>query len=428
MAWVLLGVIVGTLGALASVVAGAVGPTGDASAQVPGYNLVSLCDDPGALQAGLRSFRVDNTSGAAAPIELRNLDSGATVSGVAPEGSSFWQIQGVNGRRNTTELYVNGQLAVHKNSLNRSCAALHGTAECDPALGAVTMTWSLTNFNAVPVTVVSNNLGVGFTPNPAPAGGLGGVTATASEVVSGISEASTRTLSVTIDLGRGGALSTIDATVTVPACERPLPPDMAFTFTKTATVTTADVGATITYTYAGTNTSSIPLEVVQLVDDRLGVLLRQPEVTIVGPRESLSRSVDYVVRPTDAGTVIENNAVVTVRDPASDRTAQGIAVAEVTVEVPPGPDDTPPPPTTTTVAPTSTTAAPPAPVTTPTEPELAPGLPPTGRSSGGVACMALLAIVGGLCLVSATRKSGKETPDTTGARSSGERLKKPGPR
>ena len=94
---------------------------------------------------------------------------------------------------------------------------------------------------------------------------------------------------------------------------------MTFTFTKTASTSTAAVGDTVEYTYCGQNTSDIPLEVVRLVDDRLGVVIELPDVeTVVAPGESLCNTdlglpVELRGHAADLGTTIVNHAVVTVR-------------------------------------------------------------------------------------------------------------------
>ena len=94
---------------------------------------------------------------------------------------------------------------------------------------------------------------------------------------------------------------------------------MSFTFTATPDVTTADVGDTIHLAYCGENTSDIDLEIVKLVDDRLGLVLQLPDVvTLIAPGQTLCNTdvgieAAYSVQPTDAGTVIHTNAVVTVQ-------------------------------------------------------------------------------------------------------------------
>ena len=76
---------------------------------------------------------------------------------------------------------------------------------------------------------------------------------------------------VTIDVG---ALSTQpSASVTAAACPGPEAPAATFTFTATPSVTTAELGDTIEYVYCGQNTGDVPLEVLRLVDDRLGVVI-----------------------------------------------------------------------------------------------------------------------------------------------------------
>ena len=79
---------------------------------------------------------------------------------------------------------------------------------------------------------------------------------------------------------------------------------MTFTFALTPSQSRAVVGDTIEYQYCGTNTSTIPLEVVRVVDDRLGVVIEGDRV--VGPGESMcntdiGRSASYTVQPDDAG-------------------------------------------------------------------------------------------------------------------------------
>ena len=117
-----------------------------------------------------------------------------------------------------------------------------------------------------------------------------------------------------------GSTSELSAEVIAAACEGPpAPPEVTFTFTKTASMSTARVGDTVEYTYCGQNTSDIPLEVVRLVDDRLGVVIELPDVeTVVAPGESLCNTdvgqpVSYTVTEADLDTTIVNHAVVTVR-------------------------------------------------------------------------------------------------------------------
>ena len=144
--------------------------------------------------------------------------------------------------------------------------------------------------------------GVDFQPNPdAPHGASTGV-----EVVDGPASDDEITETVTIQLADGGT-SRLTASVTAAACTGPsLTPDVSFTFTKTPSVPTAGVGDTVEYVYCGQNTGAIPLEVVRLVDDRLGVVIELPGVeTVVGAGDSLCNTdigqpVNYTVRLADS--------------------------------------------------------------------------------------------------------------------------------
>jgi hypothetical protein len=338
-----------------------------------------VCTPPDLLDAGVRTFRVDNTSDTGAPVRLVNLNSGASVDGIAPPGSSFWDVPGVNGRANTTQLVTGSVLVDETGSINRTCVKLGGTAECDPPTGEITVTWTDTNFNSLPVEITVTSPGVVFTPNPMAAGGLAGGRASATESVTGTAEPVARALEATFDLGAGRSV-TSTADVTLPPCEAPLPPAMTLSFTKTADVGSIRAGQTVSYTYAGTNTSTIPLEVLQLVDDRLGVLLEEPQATIVQPGKSLARTVSYLVRPTDAGTTIENNAVVTVSDPSTARTAQATAGAAVAVALPAAPEEPVPP----TVAPTTSIASSEPPDVPATTSAVSPTISVTSAAPGGL--------------------------------------------
>jgi LPXTG-motif cell wall-anchored protein len=120
----------------------------------------------------------------------------------------------------------------------------------------------------------------------------------------------------------------------------PPPPGITFTFTNDASVETAEVGETIDYTYCGENTSDVPLEVVQVDDDRFGLLTVPEEQTIVEPGETLCSTdlglpVTYVATSADAGTTIVNNAVVTVQTVGDEPQAfQSADLAEVEVLAP----------------------------------------------------------------------------------------------
>ena len=150
------------------------------------------------------------------------------------------------------------------------------------------------------------------------------------------------TETVTVELVDGDT-SQPSATITVAACEGPaVLPEVTFAFTKSASTASASVGDTVEYSYCGQNTSDIPLEVVRLVDDRLGVVIELPGVeTVVQPGESLCNTdlglpVNYAVTLEDVGTTIVNNAVVTVRTlEPTPREFQAVAVTEVDVPLPP---------------------------------------------------------------------------------------------
>ena len=117
----------------------------------------------------------------------------------------------------------------------------------------------------------------------------------------------------------------------------PPPPGIDFTFTNTPSVDVAEVGNTVEYRYCGTNTSDVDLEVVRVVDDRFGVLQVPEDNTVVSPGETLCTvPVDYTVQPSDEGTTIVSNAVVTVRTTGVD--AQSFEAADsASVDVAPKP-------------------------------------------------------------------------------------------
>ncbi len=157
----------------------------------------------------------------------------------------------------------------------------------------------------------------------------------ATRVIDGPATDQAVTSTVTIDAGGGVVIQRSDD-ITAPACEGPaLPPDVTFTFTVTPSVTRAAVGDTVEYQYCGQNTSTIPLEVVRLVDDRIGVVLEGGPVVAPGDsvcNTDVGAAVTYVVQESDAGSVIKNNAVVTVRtqEPAP-RESQETATSAVAV-------------------------------------------------------------------------------------------------
>ena len=190
------------------------------------------------------------------------------------------------------------------------------------------------NNGTAPVTITGNTEDAPLEPNPVPAGGE----ATASHVIDGPATDQQVTSTVTIDAGAGVVIEESDD-ITAAACEGPEPPpDVTFTFNVTPSVSTAAVGQTVEYTYCGQNTSTIPLEVVRLVDDRLGVVIELPSVeTVVAPGESICNTdvgapVSYVVQESDAGSVIIGNAVVTVQTQEDEpRPFQATAQSEVVV-------------------------------------------------------------------------------------------------
>ena len=90
---------------------------------------------------------------------------------------------------------------------------------------------------------------------------------------------------VTVDIAR--ATSEASVTVTVAACTGPAAPeDITFTFSNDANVETASISETVAYTYCGTNTSDVDVEVMQVIDDRHGIVQLDGE-TIVSPRETV---------------------------------------------------------------------------------------------------------------------------------------------
>ena len=146
------------------------------------------------------------------------------------------------------------------------------------------------------------------------------------------------TSTVTIDAG-GGEVFQLSDDITAPACVGPAQlPEVTFTFVKTPSASIAAVGDTVEYTYCGQNTSTIPLTIVRLVDDRLGVVLEGDAVVAPGAtvcHTDVGNVVTYTIPEADAGSVINNNAVVTVRtQEAEPREFQAIAAAAVAVPRP----------------------------------------------------------------------------------------------
>ena len=310
--------------------------TTDVPATGVDIDLIPLCTSSGDFAAGTRTFRVDNNSAQPVEITLRNVDTGGSTSGTAPPGQSTWDVPAGDGA-NTTEVVVDDETVVTSASTNLPCAALHGNAECDASTGTTTITWTVSNNDGSSAVVVGDSRGVAFTPNPdAPHG-----SATGTEVIEGPASDQQISESVTVRLADGGT-SELTTEITAAACSGPAaPPEVTFTFSKTASASTAAVGDTVEYVYCGQNTSEISLEVVRLVDDRLGVVIELPDVeTVVAPGDSLCNTdigqpVTHEVALADLGTTITNHAVVTVRtQEPTPRQFQATATAEVDVALP----------------------------------------------------------------------------------------------
>ncbi len=298
--------------------------------------LTSLCTSVEDFEAGTRTFRVDNNSGQAVEITLQNVESGGSVNGTAPPGQSMWDVP-AGGGANTTSLIVDGQTVVTADSTNLVCAVLDGNAQCGPAEGQTTVTWTVSSNDSSAIVITGDARGLSFTPGTvAPYG-----TSSATEVIDGQEADQEITETVTVQLGDGSTSELSDGVV-VAACEGPpVPPEVTFTFTKSASAAVARVGDTVEYTYCGQNTSDIPLEVVRLVDDRLGVVIELPDVqTVVAPGETLCNTdvgqpVTYTVTEADLDTTIINSAVVTVRTlEDTPREFQAVAVTRVAVPLP----------------------------------------------------------------------------------------------
>ncbi len=298
--------------------------------------LTSLCTSGEKFEAGTRTFRVDNNSGENLEITLQNAESGASVSGTAPPGQSTWDVP-AGGGANTTALVVDGQTVATSDSTNLVCAVLDGSAECDPVEGQTTVTWTVSSNDSSAIVITADARGLSFTPGTVASYG----TSSATEVIEGQSADQEITQTVTVQLG-DGSTSQLSAVVVAAACEGPpAPPEVTFTFTTSASPPVARVGDTVEYTYCGQNTSDIPLEVVRLVDDRLGVVIELPDVaTVVAPGETLCNTdvgqpVTYTVTEADIDTTIINAAVVTVRTlEDTPREFQAAAGTRVSVPLP----------------------------------------------------------------------------------------------
>jgi hypothetical protein len=301
-----------------------------------GFTLTSLCT-PSQDFPAFRRFRINNANTFTARATVRNRDNGQSVTVDAAPGQTFVNVPAGPGS-NTTQLIVNGDVKDTKAANNRACSSLRGLATCNSTTGRFDIAWTLINNNTGALTILETSIpGLVFSPTQVPGNG----TATARESVPGPASTTVdRELIVTVDLG-AQVIGRPAATVTLGECRPPLPPKVEFTFTKTPSVTQAAVGDTVTYTYAGRNTGDVALEIVQLVDDRLGVVIRDPDVTtIVRPGESISRAVPYVVTANDLAIgTITNAAVVTVLPQYSGATPlSATANASVQVLGPPPPE------------------------------------------------------------------------------------------
>ena len=194
---------------------------------VANVNLVPLCTAAEDFDAGTRTFRVDNNSGQAVEITLQNVDTGGSVSGTAPPGQSTWNVPAGDGA-NTTELIVDGQTVATADSTNLVCAVLHGNAECDPASGTTTITWTVSNNDGSPGW--SSVTRVAWTSTPIRTRPT--ATSIGTEVIDGPATDQQITETVTVQLADGEHLPT-ECHVTAAACEGPaVPPEVTFTFTK----------------------------------------------------------------------------------------------------------------------------------------------------------------------------------------------------
>ncbi len=185
---------------------------------------------------------------------------------------------------------------------------------------------------AVHATVTGNSRGVALTPDPIPPAGE----TTGSEVIDG--PAANEELSATVTVDIAGATSEASVTVTAATCTGPAAPeDITFTFSNDANVATASVGETVAYTYCSRNTSDVDVEVIQVVDDRHGIVQLPDGGTIVSPGETICNTdlgvaVTHVATSAEEGTSIVNNAVVTVRTvQAEPRQFQATDFAEVEI-------------------------------------------------------------------------------------------------
>ena len=75
-------------------------------------------------------------------------------SGTAPPGPSTWNVP-AGGGANTTELIIDGQTVVTADSTNLVCAVLDGNAQCDPASGQTTVTWTVSNNDSSAIVIAT---------------------------------------------------------------------------------------------------------------------------------------------------------------------------------------------------------------------------------------------------------------------------------
>jgi hypothetical protein len=211
---------------------------------------------------------------------------------------------------------------------------LTGSAVCDIPTGQTTVTWTVRNNADIDRTISGNARGLTFAPNPIPPNG----TATATEVINGPTANEQLTENVTFDPPTNDRILETSAAVTVPGCTGPEPPPGLLAFTNDASVAAAAVGDTVSYSYCAQNTGDVPVEVVQVVDDRVGVLALPAEPIVIAPGETLCNTdlglpIDYTVTANDAGTTVVNNAVVTIRTLEPEpRTFQATDAAKIEIQ------------------------------------------------------------------------------------------------
>lgn len=369
----------------------------DPAVAVDGWTLTAFCT-PAEGHDGFREFRVRNETDTEQDVILRNQNIGQQITVTAPIGDSYHLVPASNdpNAANTTLLIVDGEQKAIKNSNNRVCAALVGTAVCDPTTGDTVITWTIDNNDGEPANITDAD-GMTFTTDPVPAGG----SVTATEPVMTPVAVEQRSLTVELTFA-SGLTTTLSDTVDVGACVAPAATGV--TFTKTASTDTAAVGDLIRYTYIARNALETGnVEVTQVVDDRLGLVIEDPSVdTILGPGGSITVTVGYIVRYADAGTTIENHALLNVRTVEGDVRGDlmtavaeaSVVVADIPLPIDPPPPVAPPSSSTTTTAPTASSRVP---VTLP-----ATG---TGNVTDAMIWMALALVASGALAIRLTRRA-----------------------